>query len=91
MDVRVARPAVRRVFEVMMLQVRHCMRHVRLSRCERARPNRFAVPQNSHPAVRVIEFAIDDQFRANRARPQLGRGQIEIILLLHFMVGEFIA
>ena len=71
MDVRVARAAVAGIFEMMVLQIRECVRHVLLAGENLLGPDHFAAALDPHGARDVIETGIDEQFRADRASAQL--------------------
>lgn len=91
MDMYIARMAVKFKLEVMMLKVCEAVAHLVFTGPYVSRPEGLSVALQGDGPGNGIEGRIDDKLRAERAHPQLGTSEIEVILLLADMVGELIS
>src|SRR6185437_680173 len=89
-DVGVSGTAVSLVFEMMMLEITHRVRHLLLTASNRVRPKLCAVALDPDSSRHTMEVWVDHKLRPHRAVAQLGMGEIEIILLFENMIGELI-
>ena len=87
----VAGTTVRRIFELVVLQVGQGVGHVGLAGGDGSGPDGFSVSFDGDGSAHVPEVCAHDEFRTNGAVAQFGGGQVEVVFLFHDVVGEFVA
>ncbi|MCY1172409.1 hypothetical protein D9M73_125440 [compost metagenome] len=90
MDVHVAGTPEQRIFEMVMLKIGDAVRHIGFARYERLFPQRRAIAQDLAAALDMRWQGGDQQFRAERRRPQFGMGEPQIIAAFGDMIGKLI-
>src|SRR5687768_10996385 len=91
MQVNVARTPMRRVFEVVVLEIGDRMAHVVLARHERLFPDHPGSATDAARAFHVRRQGAGPQLRTDRAGAELRMGEIQVVLSLGHVVGELVA
>ena len=91
MNVNIAGSPEEVIFEVMELEIGDRVRHVRLAGDERLLPDDPAVAEDAAFARQVARQRSGAKLWPDRAGSELRMGKIEVVLLLHDVIGIFIA
>ena len=78
------------VLEVVVFEVGEAVGHVGFAGDDRSGPEGVASVFDSYGAVDVVEVGVEDEFWAEGAISELGWRQVEVILLFHHVIGEFV-